>query len=558
MEQKIWHQHYPKGVPTEINPDSYPSILAAFEDSCAKYGDKVAFENMGVSLTFNQLKQRSHNFAGWLQKNTDLKPGDRIALQMPNLLQYPICIYGSMLAGLVVVNVNPLYTSREMEHQFNDSGAKALVIVANFCSELQECLSKTSIKHVIVTRIPDLFPQPKQFIVNLVLQYVKKMVPAYSIANTIDFRELVKDHGIKCKPATLKGSDTAFLQYTGGTTGVSKGAILTHRNVIANMEQMKAWMGGTLKEGEEVIITPLPMYHIFSLTVNCLAFICLGGKNVLVTNPRDIPAFIKELKKQPWTVMTGVNTLFNALLNNDEFKTIDFSKVKAVIGGAMAIQRPVAEKWKQVTGNILVEGYGLTESSPVASANPLDGTARIGTIGVPVPSTEMKLTDENGKEVPVGERGEILIKGPQVMQGYYNRPEETANQIKDGWLRTGDVAVMAADGFFTIVDRIKDMILVSGFNVYPNEVEEVIAAHPKVLEVAAIGVPDEKSTEAVKVFVVKKDASLTEKDIKDHCAENMTGYKRPKYVVFRDELPKTNVGKILRRALREEEQAATK
>jgi len=555
MESRIWHQHYPAGVPTDINPDSYPSILQAFEDSCALYGDKVAFENMGVQLTFNQLRQRSHNFAAWLQKNTDLKPGDRIAIQMPNLLQYPICIYGSFIAGLVVVNVNPLYTAREMEHQLNDSGAKAIVIVANFCHELQQCVKNTGLKHIIVTRIPDLFPQPKQFIVNMVLQYVKKMVPAYSLPNTIDFRELTKDHGLKPKLAVLKNTDTAFLQYTGGTTGVSKGAVLTHRNVIANMEQMKAWMGNSLVQGEEIIITPLPMYHIFSLTVNCMAFICLGGKNVLVTNPRDIPAFIKELRKHRWTVMTGVNTLFNALLNTEEFKTLDFTPVKAVIGGAMAIQKPVAQKWKEVTGSTLVEGYGLTESSPVASANPLDGSARIGTIGVPVPGTDMKLTDENGKEVPIGERGEILIKGPQVMQGYYNRPEETENQIKDGWLRTGDVAVMAEDGYFTIVDRIKDMILVSGFNVYPNEVEEVIASHPKVLEVAAIGVPDDKSNEAVKVFVVKKDASLTEKEIKDYCAENLTGYKRPKYVVFRDELPKTNVGKILRRALREEEAA---
>ncbi len=555
MESRIWHQHYPAGVPTDINPDSYPSILQAFEDSCALYGDKVAFENMGVTLTFNQLRERAHNFAGWLQKNTDLKPGDRIALQMPNLLQYPICIYGSFIAGLVVVNVNPLYTAREMEHQLNDSGAKAIVIVANFCHELQQCVKNTGLKHIIVTQIPDLFPQPKQFIVNLVLKHVKKMVPAYSLPNTIDFRDLVKSHGLKPKLAVIKNSDIAFLQYTGGTTGVSKGAVLTHRNVIANMEQMKAWMGNSLVQGEEVIITPLPMYHIFSLTVNCLAFICLGGKNVLVTNPRDIPAFIKELRKHRWTVMTGVNTLFNALLNTEEFKTLDFKPVKAVIGGAMAIQKPVAQKWKEVTGSTLVEGYGLTESSPVASANPLDGSARIGSIGVPVPGTDMKLCDETGKEVPVGERGEILIKGPQVMQGYYNRPEETANQIKDGWLRTGDVAVMSADGYFTIVDRIKDMILVSGFNVYPNEVEDVIASHPKVLEVAAIGVPDEKSSEAVKVFVVKKDPSLTEKEIKDFCAENLTGYKRPKYVAFRAELPKTNVGKILRRALREEEAA---
>ncbi|MDB4656173.1 AMP-binding protein, partial [Flavobacteriales bacterium] len=480
----------------------------------------------------------------------------KIAIQMPNLLQYPICIYGSLLAGMVVVNVNPLYTSREMEHQFNDSGAKAVVIVANFCSELEECVAKTGLKHVIVTRIPDLFPQPKQFIVNLVLNHIKKMVPKYNLKNTIDFRDVVKDRGLKPKPVELKNTDTAFLQYTGGTTGVSKGAVLTHRNVIANMEQMRGLMGDIIKEGEEIIITPLPMYHIFSLTVNCLAFICMGGKNVLITNPRDMPAFVKELQKHKWTVLTGVNTLFNGLLNNEDFKKLDFSSVKLVIGGAMAIQKVVAEKWRDVTGNLLVEGYGLTESSPVASANPIDGRARIGTIGVPVASTDMKLIDENGKEVAVGERGEITIKGPQVMQGYYNRPEETANVLKDGWLRTGDVAVMAEDGFFTIVDRIKDMIIVSGFNVYPNEVEDVIASHPKVLEVAAIGVPDAKSTEAVKVFIVKNDPSLTEQEVRDYCEENMTGYKKPKHIAFRDELPKTNVGKILRRALREEEAAA--
>ncbi|MCB9185887.1 MAG: AMP-binding protein [Flavobacteriales bacterium] len=554
MAEHIWHQHY-GDIPKEIDPDIYDNIVQAFDESCDKYGDKEAFENMGVAITFKEFKALSYNFAAWIQNNTDLKPGDKIAIQMPNLLQYPICIYGSMLAGLIVVNVNPLYTSREMEHQFNDAGVKAVVIVENFCAELQECLHKTSIKHVIVTRIPDLFPQPKQFIVNLVLKHVKKMVPAYSLPKTIDFRELVKDRGLKAKPVPLKNTDIAFLQYTGGTTGVSKGAILTHRNIIANGAQMKAWMGDTLKEGEEILITPLPMYHIFSLTVNCLAFIILGGKNVLITNPRDIPAFVKELGKHKWTVMTGVNTLFNGLLNNEDFRKLDFSSVKAVIGGAMAIQKPVAEKWKEVTGNILVEGYGLTESSPVASANPLNGTARIGTIGVPVPSTEMKLCDENGNEVPVGERGEINIKGPQVMQGYYNRPEETANVIKDGWLRTGDVAVMSEDGFFKIVDRIKDMILVSGFNVYPNEVEDVVAGHPKVLEVAAIGVPDDKSGEAVKIFVVKKDQSLTAEELKTYCHEELTGYKRPKHIEFRNELPKTNVGKILRRALRDEQPA---
>jgi len=557
MADYVWHQHYGPGVPKEINPDSYPSIVAAFEESCVKFGKKVAFENMGVSMTFNELKQRSENFAAWIQNNTDLVPGDKIAIQMPNLLQYPICIYGSLLAGMVVVNVNPLYTSREMEHQFNDSGAKAVVIVANFCNELEECLSKTGLKHVIVTRIPDLFPQPKQFIVNLVLNHVKKMVPKFNLKNTIDFRDLVKDRAQKPKPVEIKNTDTAFLQYTGGTTGVSKGAVLTHRNVIANMEQMRGLMGDVITEGEEIIITPLPMYHIFSLTVNCLAFICMGGKNVLITNPRDMPAFVKELKKHKWTVLTGVNTLFNGLLHNEEFKKLDFSSVKLVIGGAMAIQKAVAEKWRDVTGNLLVEGYGLTESSPVASANPIDGRARIGTIGVPVASTEMKLCDENGVEVAIGERGEINIKGPQVMQGYYNRPDETANVLKDGWLRTGDVAVMAEDGFFTIVDRIKDMIIVSGFNVYPNEVEDVIAMMPKVMEVAAIGVPDAKSTEAVKVFIVKKDPSLTEQEVRDFCEENMTGYKKPKHIVFRDDLPKTNVGKILRRALREEEAAAT-
>jgi long-chain acyl-CoA synthetase len=557
MADYVWHQHYGAGVPKEINPDSYSSIVAAFEESCDKFGDKVAFENMGVPMTFNELKERAHNFAAWIQNNTTLVPGDKIAIQMPNLLQYPICIYGSLLAGMVVVNVNPLYTSREMEHQYNDSGAKAVVIVANFCNELEECLSKTKLKHVIVTRIPDLFPQPKQFIVNLVVNHVKKMVPKFNLPNTIDFRDVVKDRGLKPKPVEIKNTDTAFLQYTGGTTGVSKGAVLTHRNVIANMEQMRGFMGDVIDEGEEIVITPLPMYHIFSLTVNCLAFICMGGKNILITNPRDMPAFIKELKKHKWTVLTGVNTLFNGLLNNEEFKKLDFSSVKLVVGGAMAIQKAVAEKWKDVTGNLLVEGYGLTESSPVASANPFDGRARIGTIGVPVASTEMKLCDENGVEVAIGERGEINIKGPQVMQGYYNLPEETANVLKDGWLRTGDVAVMAEDGFFTIVDRIKDMIIVSGFNVYPNEVEDVIAMMPKVLEVAAIGVPDAKSTEAVKVFIVKRDPSLTEQEIRGFCEENMTGYKKPKHITFRDDLPKTPVGKILRRALREEEAAAT-
>lgn len=550
-----WLQHYDPRIPHIINPDSYRNIVEIFDQSCDKFGDAVAYENMGVGLTYRDLKRQAYNFAGWLQKNTDLKPGDRIAIQMPNLLQYPVCLYGSFVAGLVVVNTNPLYTAREMEHQFNDSGAKAIVIVANFAHLLQEVLPKTGIKTVIVTRIPDLFPQPKQFIVNLVLKHVKKMVPDYSIPQAIDFRETVKDHGHKAVRHDAQNTDIAFLQYTGGTTGVSKGAVLTHRNIIANMEQIRAWMMPFLVERKEVLITPLPLYHIFSLTVNCLTFVTMGSKNVLITNPRDIPGFVKELSKHRFTVITGVNTLFNALMNNDDFRKLNFKSLKFTVGGAMAIQKAVAERWKEVTGTSLLEGYGLTETSPVASVNPMQGNDRIGTIGVPVPSTEIKLLDDDGNEVAIGEPGEINIKGPQVMQGYYQKKEETDNVLRNGWLRTGDIAVQSEDGFFKIVDRKKDMILVSGFNVYPNEVEDVVAQHPKVLEVAAVGVPDAKSTEAVKIFVVKKDESLTADELRQHCEKNLTGYKQPKHIEFRTELPKTNVGKILRRALRDEVKA---
>ncbi len=549
--EKVWLKHYPATMPAEINPDSYKNIVQLFEESCKKYSTKVAFENMGVAVTYSDLDRMAHNFAAYLQNKTDLKPGDKIALQMPNVLSYPVAIYGSMLAGLVIVNTNPLYTAREMEYQFKDSGAKAIVIVANFAKSLEEIIAKTNIKTVIVAEIPDLFPGLKRLIVNFVIKNVKKMVPAYNLPGAISFRDVVKNSSLKFTPVEAKNSDIAFLQYTGGTTGVSKGAVLTHRNIIANMEQIRSMMASHLKEGEEIIITPLPLYHIFSLTVNCLAFMSMGGTNVLITNPRDIPAFVKELQKHKFTFLTGVNTLFNALMNDPDFVKIDFSHTKGIVGGATAIQKPVAEKWKNLTGKSLVEGYGLTESSPVASCNLINGSDRIGTIGIPVSSTDMKLTDDAGNEVPIGEAGEIWIKGPQVMQGYYNKPEETAKVLTpDGWLKTGDIAVVSEDGFFKIVDRKKDMILVSGFNVFPNEVEEVVAMHPKVMEVAAVGVPDEKSGEVVKIFVVKRDQSLTEAELMEHCKKNLTGYKLPKFIEFRNELPKTPVGKILRRMLR--------
>jgi len=549
--EKIWLKHYPKSMPEEINPDSYKNIVHLFEESCKKFSDKIAFENMGVGYTYSDFDRMAHNFAAYIQNKTDLKPGDRIALQMPNILSYPVAIYGSMLAGLVIVNTNPLYTAREMEYQFKDSGAKAIVIVANFAKSLEEILAKTNIKTVIVTEIPDLFPGLKRLIVNFVIKNVKKMVPAYNLPSAISFRDVIKDSSLKFSPVQTKNSDTAFLQYTGGTTGVSKGAVLSHRNIIANMEQIRSLMKDQLNEGEEIIVTPLPLYHIFSLTVNCLAFASMGGKNLLITNPRDIPAFVKELQNNKFTFLTGVNTLFNALMNDPGFGKIDFSKTKGIVGGATAIQKPVAERWKQLTGKGLVEGYGLTESSPVASCNLLNGTERIGTIGIPVSSTDMKLIDDDGNEAKQGEPGEIWIKGPQVMQGYYNKPEETAKVLTpDGWLKTGDIAVVSDDGFFKIVDRKKDMILVSGFNVFPNEVEEVVVMYPKVMEAAAVGVPDEKSGEVVKLFVVKKDQSLTEAELMEHCKKNLTGYKLPKYIEFRNELPKTPVGKILRRMLR--------
>jgi long-chain acyl-CoA synthetase len=553
MNDYPWLKQYPKGIPAEINPNKYNSLIELCEGSFIKFSSLTAYENMGVSLTYKDVETLSEHFAAYLQNVAGLKKGDRIAIQMPNLLQYPIAMFGAIRAGLVVVNTNPLYTAREMEHQFKDSGATAVVILANFASNLEKILDKTQIKTVIVTEIGDMLGTIKGGIVNFVVKHFKKMVPSYSLPNAISFKDVLKQGKLeRYNKPEVKQNEVAFLQYTGGTTGVSKGAMLTHKNIIANMEQISAWMVPKLKESEEVVITALPLYHIFALTVNGLAMLKIGAKNILITNPRDMPAFIKELRKYPFTVITGVNTLFNGLLNQEDFKKLDFSHLKIAVGGGMAVQKVVAHKWKEVTGTSLAEGYGLTETSPVLTCNPIDGTERIGSIGVPLPNTEVTILDEEGNPVKEGEAGEICAKGPQIMPGYYQRPDETEKVFLNGWFKTGDIGIMEPDGYFRIVDRKKDMILVSGFNVYPNEIEDVIAAHPKVLEVAAVGVPDEKSTEAVKVFVVKKDESLTEDELKTYCKENLTNYKVPKLVEFRTELPKTNVGKILRRLLKEE------
>ena len=559
MQDYIWYKKYPKVIPHEIDPDKYSSVVDLLESSFKKYADLTAYENMGKSLTYKDVDVLSARFADFLQHHTNLKPGDRIAVQMPNLLQWPIAVFGALRAGLVVVNTNPLYTSREMKHQFNDSGARAVVILANFCYNLEEILSDTSIETVVVTELGDMLGGFKKTLVNFVVKNVKKMVPPYKIKGAIKFNAALQKgiNGNFTKPE-IKGEDIAFLQYTGGTTGVSKGAMLTHRNIVANMEQISAWMLPKLKEAQEIMITALPLYHIFALTVNCLSMIKIGANSILVTNPRDMPAFIKTLKKYPFTIMTGVNTLFNGLLHQEEFKNLDFSHFKVAVAGGMALQDAVAHKWKEVTGITIAEGYGLTESSPVLTCNPIDGTERVGTIGLPVPSTELKLLDESGNEVEQGQPGEVCAKGPQVMKGYWKRPDETKKVFtKDGYLMTGDIGVMEEDGYFRIVDRKKEMILVSGFNVFPNEIENVVAAHPKVLEVGAIGIPDPKSTEKVKVFIVKKDESLTEEEIIEYCRKNLTAYKVPKAVEFRDELPKSNVGKILRRILKEQEMGKT-
>ncbi len=555
-EQRPWLKHYPSGVPANINSEAYATVVQLLEETLQKYGNAPAFACMGKSLTFAEIEQMSRHFGAYLHAR-GLQPGDKIAIMMPNLLQYPIALFGALRAGLVVVNTNPLYTPREMEHQFDDSGVKAIVIAENFAANLQKIMGQTQIKTVIVASIGEMLGFPKSLVVNFVVRRIRKMVPAYQIPNTVTFLDALREGRKFTLPAfNASADDVIMLQYTGGTTGVSKGAMLTNRNIVSNMLQIKAWMTPYLKERSEVALCPLPMYHIFAFTVNGLALLSFGALNVLITNARDLGCIIGTIKNYPISITTGVNTLFNGLLNNGEFTGLDFSRLKVTVGGGMAVQRPVAERWLQTTGCHLAEGFGMTESSPVVSVNPLDNTGRLGTIGLPLPSTDVRIVDEQGNVLGVGGVGEIQVKGPQVMKGYYNRPDATAQTIQDGWLCTGDIGTMSEEGFFSIVDRKKDMILVSGFNVYPNEIEEVVATHPKVLEVAAIGIPDDKSGEVVKVFVVRKDRALTADDVINHCRANLTGYKVPKVVEFRDELPKTNVGKILRRALRDENKPA--
>ncbi len=551
--QKIWLDSYPEGVPEEIDADAYQSIIEIFDESVKKFSDKPAFENMGTVYSFSELDQKASDFAAYLQQELGLKQGDRLAVMMPNLLQYPVAIFGAMKAGLCVINVNPLYTERELKHQLNDACADVILIVANFAKTLANICSETLLKHIIVTELGDALHGVKSMLVNFAVKRIKKMIPAYELPSALSYKKIMKKGAqLTLEPVELSQNDIAFLQYTGGTTGVAKGAVLTHRNMVANIMQSYAWLQGIVKEGQETIITALPLYHIFSLTANCMVFVKLGGKNVLITNPRDMPGFVKELSKHHFSAFTGVNTLFNGLLNTPGFNELDFSHFKFSLGGGMAVQESVAKQWAEVTGVVLLEAYGLTETSPGVCMNPTNLKAYNGTIGLPLSSTEITIRDEQGNEVAQGESGEMWIRGPQVMRGYLDRPEETAKVLKPGgWFTTGDVAVMDEKGFFKIVDRIKDMILVSGFNVYPNEIEDVVASNAKVLEVGAVGIASETSGEAVKIYVVKKDDSLTKEELLAYCKENLTGYKRPKEITFMDKLPKSNVGKILRRELRD-------
>jgi long-chain acyl-CoA synthetase len=554
---KIWLENYPVGVPKEIDPDRFSSVPDLLAQTAAKFADKPAFHNLGCSMSYGELMRLSRDFAAFLQGLPGMTKGDRVAIMAPNLLQYPVALFGILRAGMVVVNVNPLYTPRELEHQLQDSGAKAIVIVENFASVLAQVLATTPVRHVITSQVGDLLPAPKRWLVNLAIKHVKKMVPAWRIDHAIGFRKaLARGAGAELKPVEVTREDIAFLQYTGGTTGVAKGAMLTHRNVLANMEQTGAWVSVSFQEGAEIAIAPLPLYHIFCLTAT-LSFMKWGSLIVLITNPRDLPGLVKELGQWRWSVMTGVNTLFNGLLNTPGFDQLDFSSLKGVIGGGAAVQQAVAERWQQVTGHYITEGYGLTEASPVVCANPLN-TPWNGSIGVPYPSTELSIRDDAFNELSpwLGDddiekhTGEICARGPQVMKGYWNNPEETAKVLQDGWLKTGDVGHCDARGTFTITDRKKDMILVSGFNVYPNEIESVVATHPGVLECGVAGVPDAKTGEAVKVVIVKKDPDLTKESVVEHCKTMLTGYKMPRHVEFRDALPKSPIGKILRRELR--------
>ena len=548
-----WLQSYPKGVPAEIDVNEFHSVVSVFDASVAKYRDRPAYSSFGKTLTYGETDALVEQFAAYLLGELKLKKGDRVALMMPNCLQYPVATFGVLRAGLTVVNVNPLYTARELKHQLVDAGVTALVVVDNFGDTVEQVIADTQVKQVITTGLGDLLGA-KGTIVNFVLKYIKKMVPNYHLKGAIRFKQALKLGSRHTLPKVeIDHDDVAFLQYTGGTTGVAKGAMLTNRNLIANMQQASAWLSTSgIEPGKEVIITALPLYHIFALTANGLVFMKFGGCNHLITNPRDMKGFVKELKATRFTAITGVNTLFNGLLNTPGFDTVDFSSLKVTLGGGMAVQRAVAERWKKTTGVTLVEAYGLTETSPAACINPLTLPEYNGAIGLPIPSTDACIKDDNGNILALGEVGELCIKGPQVMKGYWQRPEETATAIDaDGWLHTGDMAKMDEQGFFYIVDRKKDMILVSGFNVYPNEIEDVAAGHPGVLESAAVGVPDEKSGEVVKLFVVKKDPALTEEALMAHLRANLTGYKVPRFIVFRPDLPKTNVGKILRRELRD-------
>ena len=550
--EKIWlEKSYPPGIPFEIDPDKYASLGDMFLRYAGIYAERTAFINMGAEINYRELEQQAKAFAAYLQQELGLKKGDAFAIMVPNTLQYPIALFGALLAGLTVVNVNPLYTARELEHQLKDSNAKAMLVIENFAKTLEQIIDKTPIEHVILTSLGDRLGMVKGAVVNCVVKYVKKMVPKFKLPDAIRFNQVIsKGSLLPFTPILVSGEDLAFLQYTGGTTGVSKGAMLTHRNMIANLEQAKAMLKPMLDEGKETVVTALPLYHIFALTANCLTFVTLGGTNLLITNPRDMPNFVKELAKYPFTALTGVNTLFNGLLNTPGFKDLDFSHLKVSLGGGMAVQRPVAERWQQTTKTRLLEGYGLTECAPLVTVSPYNLTEYDGSIGVPAPSTDIRIMSDEGIEMPVGEAGEMWVKGPQVMKGYFNRQEATDDILKDGWLATGDVAVMDEKGFFKIVDRKKDMIIVSGFNVFPNEIEEVIMMLDGVLEAAAVGVPHEITGEIVKVFIVKKDPDLDEKTIIEHCHKNLTNYKVPKLIEFKDELPKTNVGKILRRELR--------
>ena len=551
MDHRPWLKNYPPGIPANIDHTKFETLVDFLNDCFQKYGSLNAFECMGKVLTYAEVDTLSTQFGAYLHSR-GLQPGDRIALMMPNMLQYPIAVFGALKAGLIIVNTNPLYTPREMLFQFEDSGVKGIVILENFAANLETVLTKTKIETVIISSIGEMLGSVKGTMVNFVVRYIKRLVPTYQIPNTVTFTHALNE-GKKFELKTFRNcaDDVIVHQYTGGTTGISKGAMLTNANLVANMIQIRTWMQNYLVEGKEITLSPLPMYHIFAFAVNCLAMLSYGAHTVLVTNARDLGSIVREFKRNKISLMTGLNTLFNALLHYEDFTKCDFSSLKITVGGGMAIQKAIADRWKEITGCPLTEGYGMTESSPLISVNPLDGSGKSGSIGLPVSSTEIRIMTDDGREAGFHELGEIQCKGPQVMKGYYNQPNETANTITaDGWLCTGDIGKMDEDGYMFIVDRKKDMILVSGFNVFPNEIENVVVMHPKVLEAAAVGVPDEKSGEVVKVFIVKKDNSLTKEEIIAHCRSNLTGYKVPKQIEFRDELPKTNVGKILRRALK--------